>query len=69
MATLLTEFTKEMFIKSGHCNLQSALNIADKTKKFYEQHKNKNEIAKSRHSSAERCFFEIFDLVNKERQK
>lgn len=55
-----------MFIKSGYGDLHAALDIADKTKKFYEQHKNKNEIAKSRHSSVERCFFEIFDLINKE---
>ena len=66
---LLTEFTVSMFIKSGHGNLKAALDIADKTEKFYEQHKNKNSIAKSRYLSAGRCFFELFDMISKEKQK
>ena len=63
---LLTEFTVSMFIKSGHGNLRSALDIADKTEKFYEQHKNKNYIAKSRYLSAGKCFFDLFDMISKE---
>ena len=58
-----------MFIKSGHGDLKTALDIADKTEKFYEQHKNKNSIAKSRYLSANKCFFELFDMINKEQTK
>ena len=63
---LLTEFTVNMFIKSGYGSVNAALDIADKTEKFYKQHKNKNDIAKSRYLSANKCFFELFDMINKE---
>lgn len=66
---LLTEFTVSMFIKSGHGDLGVALDIADKTEKFYEQHKNKNDIAKTRYLSAGKCFFELFEMIGKEQQK
>ena len=66
---LLTEFTVSMFIKSGHGNLKTALDIANKTEKFYEQHKNKNRIAKSRYLSANKCFFELFDMLSKDQAK
>lgn len=66
---LLTEFTARMFIKSAHGDLGVALDIADKTEKFYEKHKNKNDIAKSRYLSAGKCFFELFDMIGNEQQK
>ena len=62
----LTEFTASMFIKSAHGDIGVAIDIADKTEKFYEQHKNKNDIAKSRYLSAGKCFFELFDMISKE---
>ena len=59
---LLTEFTAKMFLKSAFGDISKAINIAHEKELFYEKHKDKNEIANSRYRSAQKCFFELFDM-------
>ena len=59
---LLTEFTAKMFLKSAFGDISKAIDIAHEKEKFYEKFKDKNAIANSRYRSAQKCFFELFDM-------
>ena len=59
---LLKEFTAQMFLKSAFGDISKAINIAHEKELFYEKYKDKNAIANSRYHSAQKCFFELFDM-------
>lgn len=59
---LLTEFTTKMFLKSAFGDISKAINIAHEKEKFYEKFKDKSAIANMRYCSAQKCFFELFDM-------
>ena len=59
---LLKEFTAQMFLKSAFGDVSKAINIAHEKELFYEKYKDKNSIANSRYRSAQKCFWELFDM-------
>ena len=59
---LLEKFTAQMFLKSAFGDISKAINIAHEKEMFYEKFKDENAIANSRYRSAQKCFFELFDM-------
>ena len=59
---LLEKFTAQMFLKSAFGDISKAINIAHEKEKFYEKFKDKSAIANMRYHSAQKCFFELFDM-------
>lgn len=55
---VLTEFTKEMLLRSSYGDERAALSLAEKTLQFYEGHLD-NHVCKSRYESLKNIITEL----------